>query len=68
MQRKTHKVLGYDVDLMSFKEALEFVETKINKDEGLHVVTINPEIIIFFIVLLLDYMVFLNYCQVFTIA
>lgn len=47
MQRKTHKVLGYAVDLMSFKEALEFVETKINKDEGLHVVTINPEIIEF---------------------
>lgn len=47
MQRKTHKVLGYDVDLMSFKEALEFVETKINNNEGLHVVTINPEIIEF---------------------
>ena len=47
MKRNKHKVLGYDVDLMSFKEALEFVVTKINNNEGLHIVTINPEIIEF---------------------
>lgn len=47
MKRKTHKVLGYDVDLMTFKESLSFAEEKINKNEGLHIVTINPEIIEF---------------------
>ena len=47
MDRKTQKLLGYDVDLMSFKEALSFVEKKINNNECLHVVTINPEIIEF---------------------
>ena len=47
MERKTHKVLGYDVDLMSFKESLMFTENKLKENEGLHVVTINPEIIEF---------------------
>ena len=45
MERKTHKVLGYDVDLMTFKDALLFVEKKLKNNEGMHVVTINPEII-----------------------
>ena len=45
MERKTHKVLGYDVDLMTFDDALLFTENKLKNNEGLHVVTINPEII-----------------------
>ena len=45
MQRKTHKVLGYDVDLMSFNEAISFVETNMSENKGLYIVTINPEII-----------------------
>lgn len=45
MERKTQKVLGYDVDLMTFKDAICFVEEKLKNNEGMHIVTINPEII-----------------------
>lgn len=45
MDRKTEKVLGYDVDLLSFQNAVDFVLLKIKKNEGMHIVTINPEII-----------------------
>lgn len=45
MQRKTEKVLGYDVDLMTFEDAVQVVEEKLENNEGLHIVTINPEII-----------------------
>ena len=45
MARKTEKVLGYDVDLMTFDEAVSFVIDKIGKEEGLQIVTINPEMI-----------------------
>ena len=45
MERKTQQVLGYDVDLMSFNEAISFVETNMSENKGLYIVTINPEII-----------------------
>lgn len=45
MERKTEKVLGYDVDLMTFDDAVNFIENKIENKEGLHVITINPEFI-----------------------
>lgn len=45
MNRKTAKVLGYDVDLMTFNDALAFVENNLSNSKGLHIITINPEII-----------------------
>ncbi len=45
MERRTEKVLGYDVDLMTFNEAVSFVMDKIEKKEGVQIVTINPEMI-----------------------
>ena len=45
MEKKTQKVLGYDVDLLTFKEAVDFICQKMEKSEGLQVVTINPEMI-----------------------
>jgi len=45
MERKTHKVLGYNVDLLTFDEAVKFVLQKIEKKEGMQIVTVNPEMI-----------------------
>lgn len=45
MDRKREKVLGYDVDLLSFKEAVDFVSSKLECNDGMQIVTINPEII-----------------------
>lgn len=45
MERITHKVLGYDVDLLSFDNAIKLVLEKMHKSEGMQIVTINPEII-----------------------
>ncbi|MBQ9245760.1 WecB/TagA/CpsF family glycosyltransferase [bacterium] len=45
MERKTKKVLGYDVDLISFKDAVEKVLSNINAGIGMQIVTINPEMI-----------------------
>lgn len=45
MERKTRKVLGYDVDLLTFEEAVKFVCEKLEKSEGMQIVTINPEMI-----------------------
>lgn len=45
MERKKQQVLGYDVDLMSFNEAVSFVEKNMSENKGLYIVTINPEII-----------------------
>jgi len=39
-------VLGYPVDLKNREEALEFAFEKIKQKQGIHVVTINPEIIL----------------------
>lgn len=45
MERKTRKVLGYDVDLLTFREAVDFVCDKFMNSEGMQIVTINPEMI-----------------------
>ncbi len=45
MERKTHKVLGYNVDLLTFDEAVEVIIDKIKNNEGTQIVTINPEMI-----------------------
>lgn len=42
---RTH-VLGYPVDLITKDAALNFVEESMKTETGLHVVTINPEIIL----------------------
>lgn len=39
-------VLGYPVDLVTKDEALNFAENSMDAGKGLHVVTINPEIIL----------------------
>lgn len=46
MERKTTKILGYDVDLFSFDEAVEFIIEK-SKTASVQTVTINPEMIDF---------------------
>ena len=45
MERKTQKVLGYSVDILSFDEAVNNVLTSVNDNTGMQIVTINPEII-----------------------
>ena len=45
MERKTRKVLGYDVDLLTFDDAVKLVCDKLEKSEGMQIVTINPEMI-----------------------
>jgi len=44
-QKRAH-VLGYPVDLVTKEEALNFAESFMQIETGLHVVTINPEIIL----------------------
>ena len=39
-------VLGYPVDLVTKEEALNFTQNSMSAGEGLHIVTINPEIIL----------------------
>ena len=45
MNRKKQKVLGYDVDIISFDDTIRFLIERIKNKQGIHVVTINPEII-----------------------
>lgn len=45
MERKQEKILGFNVDLFSYKEAMNYLENKIDNQIGTHVVTINPEMI-----------------------
>ena len=45
-KQKRACVLGYPVDLVTKEEALAFAESSMEKETGLHVVTINPEIIL----------------------
>ena len=45
-KQKRAYVLGYPVDLVTKEEALDFAENHMKEDKGLHVVTINPEIIL----------------------
>lgn len=44
-ENKKAKVLSYNVDLLTKKEALEFVVSSIETQKNVHVLTINPEII-----------------------
>ena len=45
MERKTEKILGYDVDLMTFENAISYVNDNLCNNKGMHIITINPEII-----------------------
>ena len=45
MERKTVKILGFDVDIISFDDAIRYLTSRIQNKQGTHVVTINPEII-----------------------
>lgn len=45
MERKQEKILGFNVDLFSYNEALSYIEDKMNNSIGANVVTINPEMI-----------------------
>ncbi|MGM9993772.1 MAG: WecB/TagA/CpsF family glycosyltransferase [Candidatus Avigastranaerophilus sp.] len=45
MEQKKEKVLGFDVDLITLKDAVMMLSEKIKNKQGVHVVTINPEII-----------------------
>ena len=45
MQRITEPVLGFEVDLFNFEEALAFAHLHLKENKGLHIITINPEMI-----------------------
>ena len=45
MSNKKYKLLGYDIDILSEKEALEKANALIDASSSSHIVTINPEII-----------------------
>ena len=45
MERKQEQILGFNVDLFSFNDALRYLEEKMDNSVGAHVVTINPEMI-----------------------
>ena len=43
--RKKEPILGFEVDLFTFEEALQFVHEHLRENIGLQIVTINPEMI-----------------------
>ncbi len=45
LQRKKEPVLGFDVDLFSFNDALQYVHSHLKENKGMQIVTINPEMI-----------------------
>lgn len=45
LQRKKEPILGFEVDLLLKEDALQFVHGKLQENKGLHIVTINPEMI-----------------------
>ena len=45
MKRRLKKVLNYNIDTFSFHNTVEYIMEKINEDEGMQIVTINPEMI-----------------------
>ncbi len=45
MERKTAKIQGYDIDLISFDDAINYVSEKIAENQGMHIITANPEMI-----------------------
>lgn len=44
MERKQYKLLGYNIDLFSANEALDYANSLIDSAKSSHIVTINPEI------------------------
>ncbi len=47
MERNLEKILGFNVDLFNFQEALKYITKKMDDGIGAQVVTINPEMIEF---------------------
>ena len=45
MQRRQKNLLGYNIDLFSVDEALDYSNSLIDSAKSSHIVTINPEII-----------------------
>lgn len=45
MERKQLKVLGYNVDLFSFEDSINYTKYLLESEYSIHVVTINPEMI-----------------------
>ncbi|MCD7879104.1 MAG: WecB/TagA/CpsF family glycosyltransferase [Candidatus Gastranaerophilales bacterium] len=45
MERTTKKVLGYEVDLITFKDSISLIIESIKSKRSMHIITINPEII-----------------------
>ncbi len=45
LQRKKESILGFDVDLFSFEDAIQFVHQNLKENKGMQIVTINPEMI-----------------------
>lgn len=45
MQRKTEKVAGYNTDLFSFEEAVNYTLEKMNDNVSMQIITVNPEMI-----------------------
>lgn len=45
MERKQLKVLGYNVDLFSFEDSINYTKYLLESEYSVHVITINPEII-----------------------
>jgi len=45
MQRRQYKLLGYNIDLFSIQEAMDYANALIDSSSSSHIVTINPEII-----------------------
>lgn len=45
LQTKKENILGFEVNLFSMDEALQYVNCCLKENKGLHIVTINPEMI-----------------------
>ena len=45
MERKLKKVLNYNIDTFTFSQSIEYILKKIENNEGMQIVTINPEMI-----------------------
>ncbi len=45
LYRKKEPVLGFGVNLFTFEEALQYVHNCLKENTGMHIVTINPEMI-----------------------
>ena len=44
MERQTTKILGYDVDLFNFDQALDYIIKK-SENQSTQTITLNPEMI-----------------------